>query len=188
MSTSLKTLISKLNTTCRLAAERAASLCMARGNYEVDLEHLLLAILENPGADLLVITKRCGISPTGLERELNQEIDRFKNGNTRTPVFSPRISKLLEQAWLIASLDARLPRIRSGHLLLALLTEPELSQFAVRGAKLLAKVRVDELQHNFDKITDGSAEAAEVAGLDTTAEKDSGNLALLEGAGQGGRT
>ena len=46
MSTSLKTLISKLNNTCRQAAERAASLCMARGHYEVDLEHLLLAILE----------------------------------------------------------------------------------------------------------------------------------------------
>ncbi len=165
MSTSLKTLISKLNTTCRQAAERAASLCMSRGNYEVDLEHLLLAILENPGADLLVIAKRCGISPTGLERELSQEVDRFKTGNTRTPVFSTHILKLLQQAWLIASLDARLPRIRSGHLLLALLTEPDLAQLATRGAKLLAKLRLDELKHNFDKITEGSAEAAEVLGL-----------------------
>ena len=80
MSTSLKTLISKLNDTCRQAAERAASLCMARGHYEVDFEHLLLAILENQGTDLLLIAKRCGISPTGLERELEQEISRFKNG------------------------------------------------------------------------------------------------------------
>ena len=133
---------------------------MARGNYEVDLEHLLLAILEKPGTDLQVIAKRSGISPTGLERELDQEISRFKNGNTRTPVFSTHILKLLEQAWLIASLDARLPRIRSGHLLLALLTEPELSQLAFRGSKLLSKVRLDELKHNFDKVTEGSAEAA----------------------------
>ena len=165
MSTSLKTLISKLNSTCRQAAERAASLCMGRGNYEVDLEHLLLALMEQPGSDLSAVLRRCAISPTGVERELNQEVDRFKNGNTRTPVFSPHIPKLFEQAWLIASLDARLPRIRSGHLLLALLTEPELSQLACRGSKLLAKVKLDELKHNFDKMTDGSAEAAEVAGL-----------------------
>lgn len=165
MSNSLKTLISKLNPICRQAAERAASLCLSRGNYEVDLEHLLVAVLENPGSDLLVIAQRCGISPTGLERELNQEIDRFKTGNTRTPVFSPRILKLLEQAWLIASLDARLPRIRSGHLLLALLTESELAQFAARSARLLTKVRLDELKHQFDKMTEGSAEAAELAGL-----------------------
>lgn len=188
MSTSLKTLISKLNSTCRQAAERAASLCMSRGNYEVDLEHLLIAILENSGADLLVIGKRCGISPTGLERELNQEIDRFKTGNTRTPVFSTHILKLFEQAWLIASLDARLPRIRSGHLLLALLTEPELSQLAIRGSKLLAKVRLDELKHNFDKMTEGSAEAAEVAGLSAPAEGADDSDPLLANTAQGGKT
>jgi type VI secretion system protein VasG len=165
MSTSLKTLISKLNSTCRQATERAASLCMARGHYEVDLEHLLMALLDCPGSDLMKVIRRCNISSTGVERELSQEIDRFKNGNTRTPVFSTHLPKLFEQAWLIASLDARLPRIRSGHLLLALLTEPELSQLAFRGSKLLAKVKLDELKHNFDKMTEGSDEAAEVAGM-----------------------
>ena len=119
MSNSLKTLISKLNDTCRQAAERAAGLCMARGNYEVDLEHLLLALLEENGCDLHCILRRCAISATGVERELHAEIDRFKTGNGRTPVFSAHLPKLFEQAWLIASLDARLPRIRSGHLLLA---------------------------------------------------------------------
>jgi type VI secretion system protein VasG len=186
MSTSLKTLISKLNSTCRQATERAASLCMARGNYEVDLEHLLLALLDHPGCDLMTVLRRCSISTTGLERELNQEIDRFKNGNTRTPVFSTHLPKLFEQAWLIASLDARLPRIRSGHLLLALLTEPELSQLAFRGSKLLAKVRLDELKHNFDKMTEGSSEAAEVAGMGAAAgapEGDAEGSDPLLGAG-----
>ena len=50
MATPLKTLIGKLNQTCRQAAERAASLCMAQGHYEVDLEHLFLALLEKPPA------------------------------------------------------------------------------------------------------------------------------------------
>ena len=153
MSTSLKTLISKLNTTCRQAAERAASLCMGRGNYEVDLEHLLLALMEQPGSDLMSVLRRNSISPTGVERELNQEIDRFKNGNTRTPVFSMHIPKLFEQAWLIASLDARLPRIRSGHLLLALLTEPELSQLAFRGSKLLGKEQGGRLGYDTFMLT-----------------------------------
>jgi len=46
MSQNLKTLITKLNDLTRRAAERAASLCMARGHYEVDLEHYVLALLE----------------------------------------------------------------------------------------------------------------------------------------------
>jgi type VI secretion system protein VasG len=164
MSNSLKTLISKLNDTCRQAAERAAGLCMARGNYEVDLEHLLLALLEENGCDLHCILRRCAISPTGVERELHAEIDRFKTGNGRTPVFSAHLPKLFEQAWLIASLDARLPRIRSGHLLLALLTAPDLAQLASRGSRLLAGLPVDELRHHFDRLTAGSMEAAAAAG------------------------
>ena len=164
MSNSLKTLISKLNDTCRRAAERAAGLCMARGNYEVDLEHLLLALLENEGCDLSRILHRCAVSASGVERELNTEIDRFKTGNTRTPVFSAHIPRLFEQAWLIASLDARLPRIRSGHLLLALLTAPELAQLASRGSRLLAGLPVAELRHRFDDLTAGSAEAVEPVG------------------------
>src|SRR5574343_550123 len=182
MSNSLKTLITKLNNTCRKATQRAASLCVARGHYEIDLEHILLAILEEPGSDLQVIAKHCGISPTGLERELTAEVERFKTGNTRNPVFSRHFQKLLEQAWLIASLDERLPRIRSGHLLLALLTEPDLVQLATRGAKLLAGVRTDELKHNFDKMTSGSAEAAEVAGLSAAPDIAGGDAdALVNG-------
>ena len=164
MSNSLKTLISKLNDTCRQAAERAAGLCMARGNYEVDLEHLLLALLEQGNCDLHCILRRCAISPAGVERELGAEIDRFKTGNGRTPVFSAHLPRLFEQAWLIASLDARLPRIRSGHLLLALLTAPDLAQLASRGSRLLAGLPVDELRHHFDRLTAGSTEAMVAVG------------------------
>ena len=184
MSTSLKTLISKLDSSCRTAAERAASLCMARGNYEVDLEHLFLALMEQPGSDFVTIVKRSGISPTGLERDLNDEIARFTSGNSRTPVFSPHLPKLFEQAWLIASLDARFPRIRSGHLLLALLTEPDLSQLAYRGSKHFAKIKRDALKHDFDKLTEGSAEAIEAAGMGGGAdvESDAAQIPATPGA------
>ncbi len=165
MSTSLKTLISKLNDPCRAAAERAANLCIARGNYEVDLEHLFLAFIEQPDSDFITVAKRSGISPSALERDLSDEVGRFKTGNSRTPVFSPHMPKLFEQAWLIASLDTRHPRIRSGHLLLALMSEPDLSQLAYRGSKQFVKIKREALKHDFDKLTDGSVEAREVAGL-----------------------
>ena len=64
MSQHLKTLISKLNDQTRQAAERAASLCMARGHFEVDIEHLLLALLEQPRSDLVVLCRHFGVSAT----------------------------------------------------------------------------------------------------------------------------
>ena len=165
MATPLKTLIGKLNQTCRQAAERAASLCMAQGHYEVDLEHLFLALLEKPASDVSIIARRCHIQADALEADLKAEIDRFKNGNTRTPVFSAHLPKLFEHAWLIASLDTQTTRIRSGHLLLALLTEPDLAQLARRGSPLFESFRLDELKHDFTALTQGSEETGQAVGL-----------------------
>ena len=162
MSSNLKTLIGKLNDPCRQAAERAANLCMARGHYEVDLEHLFLALLEDPRGDFALVASRSGIPVEALRRDLENELGRFRTGNSRTPVFSPHLPTLFEHAWLLASLDAHTTRIRSGHLLLALLTEPALSQLAYRGSARFVKIKRDELKHNFARLTDGSSEAAGV--------------------------
>jgi type VI secretion system protein VasG len=163
MSTPLKTLIAKLDTLCLNAATRAASLCLARGNYEVDLEHLLLALIEENASDLSVVLRASGLSAEVLRTDLQRELERFKTGNTRTPVFSQHLISLFEQAWLIASLDSHAARIRSGHLLLALLTSPELAQFAERMSPVLTKVPVEQLKHRFDEATAGSSEAERVA-------------------------
>ena len=184
MSINLKTLIGKLNDTCRQAAERAASLCMARGNYEVDLEHLFLALLEQPQCDFVLVARRSGISVEKLQQDLETEIGRFHTGNTRTPVFSTHLPTLFEHAWLLASLDAGTTRIRSGHLLLALLTQPELSQLAYRGSSLFSRFKRDELKHDFDTLTEGSRESGQGVGFadaSDAAEGDGG-----EAPGQGG--
>lgn len=162
MSQNLKTLISKLNDTTRRAAERAASLCMARGHFEVDLEHLMLALLEQPQTDLAVLCQRFEVSVTALQRDLETELSQFKDGNTRTPVFSAHLPVLLEHAWLIASLESHAARIRSAHVLLALLTEPSLSQLARRVSSQFARFKLDELKHRLNDITQGSVEAGQM--------------------------
>ncbi|MFM0246776.1 type VI secretion system ATPase TssH [Paraburkholderia sediminicola] len=158
MSTSLNTLIAKLNPTCRQAALLAANNCLARGHYEVDLEHLLLALLDEPASDVTLALRASRVDAHALRADIERELQRLKTGNTRTPVFSKHLIDLLEQAWLIASLDSQIGRIRSGHLLLALLTAPDLAQFAERMSPLLRDVRVTDLKHKFDELTAGSRE------------------------------
>ncbi|MBC7455512.1 MAG: type VI secretion system ATPase TssH [Massilia sp.] len=160
MEINLKTLIGKLNDSSRSAATRAAGICVGQGHYEVDLEHLFLALLEQPNGDLACIARQCDISLTALESDLRGEIARFPGGNVRTPVFSRHLPALFEHAWLIASLGAGTPQyIRSGHLLLALLSAPDLAQLAQRGSTLFAQVPIERLKHDFDKLTRGSDEA-----------------------------
>ncbi len=173
MSINLKTLIGKLDDTCRAAATRAAGLCVSLGQYEVDIEHLLLALLEQPACDVAVIARRCGVSIERLEADLQAEVAGFKSGNTRTPVFSERLPKLFEHAWLIASLDLRAGQqagIRSGHLLQALLSSAELSQLAHRVSPQFAAFDLDRIKHHFDDVTAGSDEAPVIAAAPAQAE------------------
>src|SRR3954454_4066738 len=104
MTANLKVLIGKLDTTSRKAAEQAVNYCVSRGHYEVDLEHLFLALLDNPQSDVALLAKHYGVSASALEKDLLDEIAQFKGGNSRTPVFSAHLVKLFEHAWLLASL------------------------------------------------------------------------------------
>ncbi|KVO53138.1 ClpV1 family T6SS ATPase [Burkholderia ubonensis] len=184
MSTPLKTLITKLNPLCRQAAQHAASACLARGHYEVDLEHLFLALLDEPAGDLPLALRASRIDPHALRADLERELTRLKTGNTRTPVFSVHLIALFEQAWLIASLDSQLGRIRSGHLLLALLTAPDLEQFAQRMSAQFAEIRVTDLKHKFDEITAGSSEAEPRQA--EAGDGDGGDAPALDAAPAGG--
>lgn len=191
MNINLKTLISKLNATTREATTRAASICVGLGHYEVDIEHLFLALLEQGNNDFCLLARHSGIDVSNFEKDLRNEIGRFKTGNSRTPVFSPHLPTLFEHAWLIASLDGQPgieQTIRSGHLLLALLTEPDLSQLALRGSKLFVKFNLDDLKHKLAKLTEGSIENRDSVGEKTlgfgNAQDDEQNNEGAIGAGK----
>jgi type VI secretion system protein VasG len=160
MSINLKTLIGKLNETTRAAATRAANICMGMGHAEVDVEHIFLALLGQQDCDLCTVARKCSISLSALESDLRKELGTFRTGNERVPVFSQRMKTLLEHAWLIASLGLPEPdQIRSLHLLLALLTEPGLAQYAFRSSPLFGQFPVDELKHKAHKFLRDSSES-----------------------------
>ncbi|KRC03721.1 type VI secretion system ATPase TssH [Duganella sp. Root198D2] len=161
MSIQLKTLIGKLNDTCRTGATRAANIAIGMGHGEVDVEHLLLALLEQPECDLQAIARRSDVSMSALEADLRRELAGVRIAATRVPVFARRLQLLLEHAWLISSLALPQPdQVRSCHLLLALLTESELSQQAARISGLFARFPVDGLKHRMEKYVAGSVECA----------------------------
>ncbi|WP_426341879.1 type VI secretion system ATPase TssH [Pseudoduganella sp. S-14] len=179
MSINLKTLIGKLNDTCRNAATRAASICVGLGQYEVDQEHLLLALLENPRSDMVALARHFEVDTSRLQADLQAEIARFRSGNARTPVFSARLPKLFEHAWLIASLDLQAGQqvfIRSGHLLQAMLTDPELSQLAYRSSALFHRFEADDIKHHLDKLTANSEEAEAAAATRAAGAGGEGSL------------
>ena len=158
MNLSLKPLIGKLNETCRQALEGAAGLCLSRTNYDVDLEHILLKLSESHDTDFQKILRHWEIEPGRLVRDLTRAVDGLKTGNARTPALSPRIPRLISDAWSVASIECGSSQIRSGHLALGLLMSEELAPLAREASRELQKIEPEELRKRFSEITAGSSE------------------------------
>ena len=119
----LKSLVGRLNDQCRRSLEAAAGLTLSRSNYNVEIEHWLMKLLEAPDSDLLAILRQYEIEPSRLVTEMTRVLDRLKTGNTRAPALSPHVVQLAREAWMLASLDYGAARVRSGPLLCALLSD-----------------------------------------------------------------
>jgi type VI secretion system protein VasG len=158
MKKNIKSLIGKLNESCRKALESAAGLCLSQTNYEVDVEHFLIKLLDMPDTDLQKISRYFEINENRLMKDLTRTIEGFKTGNARTPALSPRIPVMVENAWLIASIDFQFATVRSGHILLALLDHDETARLLVSDSNEFKKISVETLSQNLPDITSGSAE------------------------------
>jgi len=123
----LEVLVNKLTPASRAAAEAAAASCIAKRHREIEIEHLLRALLAAEDTDAHIVFRRYGISPAKFSEELNYAIDRLQTGNSGVPSLSPRVIRLLTSAWTVASLEFGLSRIRSAVLLLAMLDTEDLS-------------------------------------------------------------
>lgn len=120
----IKELLLHLNPFCINVLQIAAGLSVSRTHYEVAIEHFLLKSLDEPHADWPLIFERFGIEAGQVRKELNEVLEDYKSGNSGKPVFSPMLLDLVQEAWLVASIDMGDRRIRSGALLLALLARP----------------------------------------------------------------
>ncbi|MGA6136289.1 type VI secretion system ATPase TssH [Acinetobacter dispersus] len=154
----LKVLITKLSPPTRTALEKSANFCINQLNYEIEIEHLFVELLnQNTANDLHILLKKNNISPDALIADLKETIASLPKGNTRTPIFAKSIVRLFEQAWLLASAE-QTPLIRSSHLLIALLTAPDLQQIAFRASSLFELFPIDTMKHKFLDICGKSSE------------------------------
>jgi len=161
MAANLKSLIGRLDDTCRNSLEAAAGLCLGRANYEVDIEHFLLKLIEPADADITRVLRHSGVDLSRLSAQLTSALDKLKTGNARTPSLSPRLLRWVEAAWMLASIDYGAPKVRSGHLLLALLSDDSLARLAGEVSQEFALVSVESLRKKLPGLVAGSAEDAE---------------------------
>ena len=169
-SVNLKSLVGKLNGTCRRTLEGAAGLCLSRTNYNVEVEHWLTKILETPNTDLEAIMRHYEIDPSKLSTELARAMDKLKTGNARPPALSQTVVDLARDAWLLASIDYLEPTVRSSHLVVAMLSDRITAQSVLSSCPELDKISLEDLKKDLAKITAETSEEEESqAALSTAA-------------------
>lgn len=154
----LPTLISKLNAQTKLALEQAASVCISRQNSEVTFDHLLFSLLENPLSDVRVLIKQAGLDHDVIKQNIGDVMARSKDGHETYPAFSPLLVELLQDAWLLSSIELNETELRSGAIFLAALLRPE-RYLAFTLHDLFESFNCETLRKNFAMLTSGSTES-----------------------------
>jgi len=152
-----RALLKSANSHVAGSLEGAAGFTIARGHYEVTLEHLFLKFLEEGSGDLLKILRYFEIDPGRFEARLLETVEKFRVGNSGRPSFSPLLLSTLEKAYLIGLVEFQQEYIRSGTILVAAIREGDITPLRPY-MDLLADISLDELKRDFSSIVAGSIE------------------------------
>lgn len=152
-------LFGRLDTAAYKALESATVLCKTRGNPYVELVHFLNQILLGGECDLHAILKFFEVDEARVAKDLVAALDRLPRGASAITDFAPAIETTVKEAWMAASLVYKSPLIRTGHLLLAVKQNQELSHLLNDVSSEFLNVNGDLLQEKFAEITQNSSEA-----------------------------
>lgn len=160
MAIQRKDLFSKLNKTLFSSIESAAGLCKLRGNPNIELVHWINQLWFGGNNDLHHIVTFFELDAEVIERGLATTLTELPSGAQSINDFSWHIELSIERAWICASLECLQNRIRSGHLILAMLSHSELRRALLRIIPALGSINLEMLQTRLKEITDGSDEDA----------------------------
>ncbi|MBV8853118.1 MAG: type VI secretion system ATPase TssH, partial [Sinobacteraceae bacterium] len=152
-------LFGKLNPLAYKAVESAMVFCKLRGNPYVELVHWVHQVLQLQSSDLQLIVRHLELDAAKLARDITAALDRLPRGATAISDLSHHFTDTFERAWVWATLKFGEPRIRTGHVLLALLKTPDLRSVVLGMSREFEKIKPDQLADELQQLTSGSPEA-----------------------------
>lgn len=144
----LQKLFDRLSPLCNRALELAIATCVKRTNYNVEIEHWLLTLIDAGDSDFVRIMESYEVDVSKLKADLTRTLDQLKTGNAKSPSLSPDIVDLATDAWTLATIDYSAGQIRSGHLVISLLTNEMVRRSAFSASRQFEKINVESLRKN----------------------------------------
>ena len=98
-----------------------------------------------------------------IHKELEASLEKLPRGGTSVMDFSPHLEELVERAFVFGSLQFNSPKVRTGHLLLALVQSPTLQGILKRCSPTLSGISENLLSEQLGALTKDSAETASIS-------------------------
>lgn len=144
-TTTLKSLVEKLNPASRQSLEAATARCQSRSHYSVEIEHWLDAMLEQDNSDVSIILRSFDINPDTVKQQLQQALEHMKTGNNALPSISVQLINLLRASWLSTTIEFADQQIRSAYIFYTLLKDDSMAALFSRRVPAIDKVDAAEL-------------------------------------------
>lgn len=147
-----------LNDVSKLMLEESAAYAISCGESEVLPAHLLLKSLENPFSDVRFILNKLNISHEELSALLLSKTQTSHTNIDSVPSFSPLLIEMLQEAWLLGSLEFEQTQIRSASIFLALVLNAS-RYLPTAVASYLNQINKETLRQSLLVFAKGSAES-----------------------------
>lgn len=147
-----------LNDVSKLILEESAAYAISCGESEVLPAHLLLKSLENPFSDVRFILNKLNISHEELTALLLSKTQTSHTNIDSVPSFSPLLIEMLQEAWLLGSLEFEQTQIRSASIFLALVLNAS-RYLPTAVASYLNQINKETLRQSLLVFAKGSAES-----------------------------
>jgi type VI secretion system protein VasG len=154
--------------------EAAVGLCLSRTHYDVEVEHFLYKLLDLHDGDPVFLLKHYGVDRSILSADLLKKLDGLKRGNGGNPSLSPNLVKLLTEAWTLASLEYGAQKVRTGHVLLALLGNDDLAPRAKEISRELTKIAPEALRKDLIDLVGASKESDGIGSFAPSSQGEGG--------------
>ncbi|MGV7167375.1 type VI secretion system ATPase TssH [Xanthomonas citri] len=151
-------LFGKLNPLAYRGIESATVFCKLRGNPDVELVHWLHQLLQLQDSDLHRIIKYFQLNPSTLARDVTAALDGLPRGSTAVTDLSANVEEAVERGWVYASLSFGEAQVRTGSLVVGMLSVRGLRHALLTISKEFDKLKPAVLNERFAEIVAGSPE------------------------------
>ena len=126
MKLSIKALISKFDKQSTQCLENAIKLCVSKKTPTVEIEHWILTFLQAKESKFYKLLDESQINLIEFLNALQVTFAALENNATnQTPSFSRSLINLLQDSWMLASVEYSAPVASSGHVLMTILKNAE---------------------------------------------------------------